>query len=184
MVVGGLDLAAYEHRCSGLAVIDEDLRAVKELVCLHSDKEIIDSIKEFLIEVLAIDAPIAEYPRFREVDREAIRRGFRIMSPTFKSMKVLTLRAWRLYQELRSLGVVVIETHPRSALKNSGVDDIINLCKILDISISKHIDKIKHKDLRDALISALVALCYKSKTCLEAIEAIDGTIYILTSLAD
>lgn len=182
MPVGGLDLAAYERGCSGLAVIDENLRVVKELLCLHSDRDIVDSVKAFLVDILAVDAPIVEYPRFREVDREAIRRGFRVMPPTFKSMKVLTMRAWRLYQELRLLDIVIIETHPRSALKNSGVSDVVKLCEALNVSIDRHINKIKHKDLRDALISALVALCYKNRTCIEAIEAVDGVIYVISPL--
>ncbi|MEM4884830.1 MAG: hypothetical protein QXO77_04915 [Saccharolobus sp.] len=182
MVVGGLDLAAYEHRCSGFAVIDEEDKVLKELTCLYSDMDIISKVKLFSIEILAIDAPIAAFPKFREVDREAIRRGFRVFPPTFKSMKMLTIRAWRLYNELKSTGVIVIETHPRSALKNSGVNNVIELCNRLSISIEQYLDKVSHRDLHDALISSLVAFCYKKKVCIESIEAEDGTIYVIVPL--
>ncbi|MEM4512946.1 MAG: DUF429 domain-containing protein [Ignisphaera sp.] len=184
MVVGGLDLAAYEHRCSGFAVVDEEDKTLKELLCLYSDADIVNKVKLLSIEVLAVDAPITEHPRFREVDREAIRRGFRVLPPTFKYMKMLTVRAWRLYNEFKSMGIMVIETHPRSALINSGSNNVIELCNSLGISIGHHIDKnkISHKDLRDALISSLVAFCYKKKTYIESIEAEDGTIYIIAPL--
>ncbi|MEM1916414.1 MAG: DUF429 domain-containing protein [Ignisphaera sp.] len=182
MVVGGLDLAAYEYRCSGFAVIDEDSGSVEELACIYRDSEIIENTSRFSIDVLAIDAPIAKVPRFREVDREAIRRGFRVMPPTFRHMKILTVRAWRLYQFLSSIGVTVIETHPRSALKNSGLSTVDEVCRKLNVSMGRYIDRLKHKDLRDALISALVALCYRKKFCIEMIEAVDGVIYIISSL--
>lgn len=179
MVTGGLDLAAYEHKCSGFAVID-DIGVVRELTCLYDDRSILENIKQFSVEVLAIDAPIMETPRFREVDREAIRRGFKVFSPTFSYMKFLTMRAWRLCKELTSIGVIVIETHPRSALKNSGFDNILELCKVLNIELGQHLVKINKKDLHDALVSAIVALCYKKIFCLEAIKASDGTIYIIS----
>jgi len=182
MVVGGLDLAAYEHRCSGFAVIDETDMVLKKLDCLYGDIEIIENAKLFSVDVLAIDAPVAESPRFREVDREAIRRGFRVMPPTFKHMKELTLRAWRLSRELSSLGIIVIETHPRSALVNSGAHDVNELLDLLGISVNMYQDKLKKKDLKDALIAALVALCYKRKYCLGTLKATDGTIHILAPL--
>jgi predicted nuclease with RNAse H fold len=181
MTVGGLDLAAYDNRCSGFAVIN-DLGIVEELTCLYSDNVILDNIRRFSIEVLAIDAPIIEYPRFREVDREAIKKGFRVFPPTFGYMKVLTTRAWRLFKEITSMNVTVIETHPRSALKNSGFSEILDLCKVLGVSLEIHLFKINRKDLRDALISAIVALCYRRSTCIDAIKASDGIIYLISKL--
>ncbi|MCC6016304.1 MAG: DUF429 domain-containing protein [Desulfurococcaceae archaeon] len=181
MVVGGVDLAAYDSRCSGFAVIN-DQRVVEELTCLYNDYEIIEYIKKFAVEVVAIDAPIAEYPRFRDVDREAIRRGFRVFPPTFSYMKILTLRAWRLYRKLTSMNITVIETHPRSALKNSGFDNVLDLCKAVNVSLGPHASKIGRKDLRDALISAIVALCYKTSVCIDAVKASDGVIYLISRL--
>lgn len=181
MTVGGLDLAAYEYRCTGFAVIDEN-GVVEELKCLYSDDDIRENVEIFSIKILAIDAPITEFPRFRDVDREAIRRGFRVFPPTFSYMKMLSMRAWRLYRELTLRGVTVIETHPRSALKNSGFNDVVELCKALNISLGYHMRKVNVKDLRDALISAIVALCYKKSSCLDAIRASDGVIYIISKL--
>lgn len=184
MVVGGLDLAAYEHRCTGFAVIDEDHNIVKELICLHKDEEIINAVSGSSIEILAIDAPLIETPRFRKVDRKTIRIGFRVMPPSFKHMKTLTIRAWLIYQRLTQLGITVIETHPRSALKSSGTTNVIELCKALNISIDSNlVTRLKHKDLKDALISAVVALCYKRKSCIKTIEAEDGIIYLITYLS-
>lgn len=184
MVVAGLDLAAYRHRCSGLAVINDRQGALEGLRCLYDDNEIISAVMGFSVEVLAIDAPIAESPRFRDVDREAIRRGFRVIPPTFKHMRVLTERAWRLYRVFKGLGVKVIETHPRSAFKSSGAEDVLSLSNALDIAISKELrEKLRHKDLRDALISAIVALCYKRGVCVDVIKASDGEIYVLKPIS-
>lgn len=182
IVVGGLDLAAYEHKCSGFAAIDDILGVVQELVCLYKDEDIIEKVIALGVDVLAIDAPIAEYPRFREVDRKAISKGFRVMPPTFKHMRILTMRAWQIYQRLRSVGVTVIETHPSSALKSSRARDVVDLCKAFRIPIDRLTNRLKHKDLRDALISALVALCYKNRSCISSIDASDGVIYIITPI--
>ncbi|MBS7634583.1 hypothetical protein KEJ34_03685 [Candidatus Bathyarchaeota archaeon] len=58
-------------------------------------------------------------PVFRDVDRRAIREGYRVLPPRLGAMRMLMIRAWRLYEMLSSNGVKVIETHPYSALKSS-----------------------------------------------------------------
>jgi len=176
VIVAGLDLAAKVERCSGFAVIDVGSRALLRVTCLHSDEEIIGAVLSDGVGTVAVDAPLMESPAMRNVDREAIKRGFRVFPPSMPSMRLLTMRAWRLYRALKERGVEVIETHPRSALKASGAADVESLLKAVGISFS-YIPS--SKDLRDAVICAMVAYCYRVGTCVDRISADDGTIYII-----
>lgn len=182
MKISGLDLAAQDRNCSGYAVIDLSSMSLAKVVCLYSDEQIVSSILSDSVELVSMDSPIVEEPRFRSVDREAIRRGFRIMSPSFKSMKKLTQRGWKLYSVLSSEGIKVIETHPSSALKSSGAGDCFKLAELLGLNLGNYKQKIFNKDLRDALVSALVALCYVRGDCLLTISAEDGEIYLIRSV--
>lgn len=178
--VGGLDLAASERRCSGLAVIDPQEHSLEDLVCLSSDSEILERVLLHRARVLAVDAPLIEVPKFREVDREAMRRGFRVIPPTLGPMRALTARAWRLYTLLEARGVTVIETHPTSALRSSGARDVVELSEALGVSIEGAEHLLSRRDLRDALISALVALCYVRGDCVNSIRAPDGAIFVIS----
>ncbi len=178
-VVAGLDLAGNPRRCSGYAEISVSERVVSNARCLYSDEEILVTIAS-RASVLAIDAPISSEPVMRQLDREAIRRGYRVMPPSFGGMRILTQRAWRIYSELRGLGVVVIETHPRSALKSSGAKDLWGLLERHKIEIPRSFaEALRIKDIADAMIASVVAYCYYMGTCIGSIEAPDGTLYIL-----
>jgi predicted nuclease with RNAse H fold len=180
--VSGLDLSAESYNCSGYAVIDPQAVRLTRLECLYSDEQIVSAILADSVVLVSVDAPLVEVPRFREVDRVAIGKGFRVMSPTFKHMRKLTERAWKLYKELLIAGVQVIETHPRSALKSSGVGDVVSLASTVGVDLGQLGSRLVRKDLADALVAAIVALCYLRGDCIDFIEASDGIIYILKKL--
>ncbi len=178
--VVGIDLAAKNNRCSGYAVIEitNDYATLIKLKCLYEDEEIIKEVINDGISLVAIDAPITNNPIMREVDREMIRKGFRVFPPSFKWMRSLSLRAYSIYRKLISLGIDVIETHPRSSLLNIGINDIDELLRLFNILVKVPRINLKHKDLRDATISALVALCTLRK-CIDVVSSYDGKIYLL-----
>jgi predicted nuclease with RNAse H fold len=182
--VSGLDLSAESYNCSGYAVIDLRERLLIRLECLYSDEQIVSAVLSDSVVLVSVDAPLVEVPRLREVDRVAISRGFRVMPPTFKHMRKLTERAWRLYGRLVAAGVQVIETHPGSALKSSGARDAVSLAHFVGVDLGQLGSRLVKKDLADALVAAIVALCYLRGDCVDSISASDGVIYVLKKLVD
>ena len=178
--VAGIDLAAKNNRCSGYAVIEltNNYATLTKLKCLYMNDEIVNEVVNDGVSLVAIDAPITNNPTMREVDREMIRRGFRVFPPSFKWMKSLSLRAYSIYSKLISLGINVIETHPRSSLLNVGINDVNELLRLFNVLVKISDINLKHKDLRDATISALVALCIL-KNCVDVVSSYDGKIYLL-----
>ncbi|MDW8010521.1 MAG: hypothetical protein RMH84_02885, partial [Sulfolobales archaeon] len=153
-----------------------------KIACLYTDDQIVSSIISDKVNLVSVDSPISREPKFRLVDREAVRRGFRVLPPSLKCMKKLSLRGWKLYEELRLRGIEVIETHPRSAMKSSGVGDHAVLAEKLGIELGEYRSRKLGRDLRDALISALVAVCYARGDCLLTISAEDGSIHLIKPL--
>ncbi|MEM1622563.1 MAG: hypothetical protein QW780_00685 [Sulfolobales archaeon] len=183
MKVSGLDLAAESRNCSGYAVIDLDTMTLVRAVCLYSDEEIVNNILADRVRLVSIDSPLAREPVFRRIDREAIRRGFRVLPPSLGYMRKLTLRGWTLYERLSKEGVEVIETHPRSALISSGLSDCFALAERLGLNLGIYRWKALSRDIRDAIVSALVAYCYVRRDCLLTISAEDGKIYLIKPLS-
>lgn len=181
--VSGLDLAAESRNCSGYAVIDLRSMSLVKLVCLYDDDQIVSSMISDQVGVAAVDSPIAREPRFRSLDREMVRRGFRVLPPSFGHMRELTARGWRLYERLAAEGIEVIETHPRSALKSSGAADCLSLAESLGVDLGTYKSRTLGRDLRDAIVSALVALCYVRGDCLLTVTAEDGTLYLVRPLS-
>ncbi|MEM4971985.1 MAG: hypothetical protein QXE01_12120 [Sulfolobales archaeon] len=182
-IVAGLDLSGSYRRCSGYSEIDIESRSIARAICLYRDEDIISAIAN-RVSVVAIDAPIAREARMRELDRIAIKRGYRVLPPSLGGMRMLTQRAWKIYLELTNIGVEVIETHPRSALKSSGLDSLEDLLNIYGIKAAPEIiGRSWGKDIRDAIIASIVAYCYyMERRCVEEIRASDGTLYLLKPL--
>jgi predicted nuclease with RNAse H fold len=179
-IASGLDLSGNPGRCSGYSEIDVDMRAIVRVGCLYRDEEIL-SVIVGRVSIVAIDAPITHEPRVRELDRIVIRMGFRVLPPSLGGMRILTQRAWRLYGGLSSMGVRVIETHPRSALKNSGFEDPVDLIRWLGIKPPPEIPKGRFaRDIMDAIVASLVAYCYLEGGCVEEIRASDGVLYLIS----
>ncbi len=180
--VSGLDLAAEERNCSGYALIDLHSMSLARVECLYSDEQIVSSILSDGVGVVSMDSPITKEPRLRSLDREMVRMGFRVLPPSFAHMRKLATRGWRLYERLAAEGVVVIETHPRSALKSSGAGDCFELARSLGVDLGIYGSRALRRDLRDAIVSAIVALCYVRGDCLLTISAEDGSLYLVKSL--
>ncbi len=182
MVIAGLDLAANPRRCSGYASMDLNERTIFNVKCLYNDEDILNEILKDKVKLLAVDAPISPEPVFRDVDRKAIRGGYRVLPPTLGAMRMLAARAWRLYEMLSIKGIEVIETHPRSALKSSGEKSVEALLIKMDIKLNVDNSVLLIKDLRDAIVSLVVAYCYQSKARLMEIKGEDGVIYLIGEL--
>lgn len=177
-IVGGLDLAASERRCSGFSTVNVAGRAVLSSKCVYSDGEIIDSIVSSGVELIAVDAPLAEKPIFRSVDKLARRLGYPVIPPTLGPMRTLTLRAWRLAGELSSLGVKVVETHPRSALISAGVSSVEELLARLGLKSLVDLGGLSRDEV-DSIVASITAYCYVVGWCLGKVEADDGVIYLV-----
>jgi len=179
----GIDLAASPKRCTGFAIIENN--TVTRVTCLYSNTDIIRTIEDVCRDslcVIAIDAPF-DLPSYgyRRVDLEMKRRGLRVLPPSLGPMKILTIRASFISRYIKQLAFQVIETHPRSALIASRCSDLTQLLYTLNVHSSRiDIDKLS-KDLVDAIICAVVALCY-IKGCAEPVKAEDGVIWILTPI--
>ncbi len=180
----GIDLAASEKRCTGFAALTEEFSGrivLRRATCIFGDIDIVNEVLYFRNYVsskviIAIDAPLSNAVKFREVDRRMISLGFRVFPPTFKWMKVLTIRGTRLARELAKRGLKVIETHPRSVLLSSGCASLCELVQQLGLETRE--TDLRNEHIRDALLAAIAALCYV-KRCGKAIEASDGCIWIL-----
>ncbi len=179
----GLDLAASVGRCSGYACIICDGRCVlHEVRCLHSDDEIVSSIsalKSKYVTVVSIDAPFSLGNGIRLVDRKMMSLGFKVLPPGFNSMRKLTLRAMELVRKLNELGVSVYETHPRSALISSKCASIDDLLHRLSINYSIDLSSLS-KDLKDAVIAAVVSYCI-DLGCYLKVDEVDGIIWLLST---
>ncbi|HIQ02838.1 MAG TPA: DUF429 domain-containing protein [Desulfurococcales archaeon] len=176
--IAGLDLAAKETRPSGLSIAENC--KIKFIGKVYYDRDILKHIVEFNVKVLAIDAPLSHAKTYRKVDLEMKRRGFKVLPPGWRYMRILVERAIKLKSILERYGIVVIETHPKSALKNSGYKDYKQLIKshlILDELVLESLSK----DEIDSLICLLVAYYYV-KGCVDKVEAEDGVIYLLPTL--
>lgn len=180
MIVAGLDLAGNPRRCSGYAEIDAALRRLAGVACLRGDDEILERCSG--AGVVAVDAPLAPEPVMRELDRLAIRRGYRVLPPSIGGMRILTRRAWALREGLVSRGVVVIETHPKSVLKSSGAGDPGRLLDLLGISRGRWDPWRGPEDLGDAVAAAAAAYCFHARHCSERLEASDGVLYLVRPL--
>lgn len=177
----GIDLAASERRCTGLAAFMDKGDKFSLIVarCVYSDAEILSKVEEMRKNadrvVIAIDAPITTEVKLREVDRKMISLGFRVIPPTFKHMRCLTIRGTRLALKLIERGVEVIETHPRSVLRSSGCNSFLDLLRCFGLESTLNI---RNRHVIDAVLAAIAALCY-ARGCGESVEAVDGTIWIL-----
>ncbi len=183
----GLDLAASPRRCTGFAlIVEQGCATLREVRCLFTDNEILGLIRSLIPissrVVVAIDAPLS-FPKngfIRDVDKKMISLGLRVLPPGLKGMKLLTGRAIKLCNELRSIGIEVIETHPRSVLKSSGCLDVESLLEKLNIE-RKTVAFQGHKDLTDAVLAAIAAFCL-DHGCSYSVVGNEGTIYVLSKI--
>ncbi|BBG22791.1 DUF429 domain-containing protein [Sulfuracidifex tepidarius] len=144
MAFCGIDLAVKRETDVGL-MIGNSVKVYEVM----TDEEIVSICMN--AKASALDSPFNYY--YREIDREMLKHGYKVLPPSF--MKSLVERAMRLRNSLK-----LVETHPTSSLKNAGIDWR---------SLSRK------KDVIDAVISALTArLYYEGKA--QVIYAHDGII--------
>ncbi|ALL00161.1 hypothetical protein Pyrde_0111 [Pyrodictium delaneyi] len=176
----GVDLAASPRRPSGVAIVcttspTEHLH-IKRLTMLYSDAEITELILRDHARMVAIDAPLSLPPEgqgFRNVERQLLSLGGRLLPLTLSSMRKLALRAIKLKEALEKAGVVVIETHPSSVLRIADCS-YIDVCNLFGLHLPREASR--HEE--DALVAALVAFC-ATRDCGYRVEGSDGAIYVL-----
>lgn len=142
--VVGIDLAGKEENPTGFCVLRATGAKTKKL---FSDKEILDEISKTKPQVVAIDAPLWLPPEgvaWRIGELLLMKRGFRPLSLLLPSMRLLALRAKNLAQEIRKMGIEVIEVFASASEKILGLEK----------------EKRKSKDEYDALLCALTAKAY------------------------
>lgn len=176
--VCGLDLAGKESNPSGIAFITDGY--LEEYLILYSDKEIISKILANNVSVVAVDAPLSHAEGYRKVDLKMIKKGFKLLPPGWKGMRMLVKRAINIKKAIENKGIVVVETHPLSALKNTGV---FGLKESLSMFINlKNADLTNlSKDIVDAIICSAVAWAY-IKNEVEIISDVDGEIVLLKKI--
>ncbi|MCS7095538.1 MAG: DUF429 domain-containing protein [Candidatus Bathyarchaeota archaeon] len=112
-IIIGLDLAGRQENPTGWALWKN--KKVKTST-VYKDEEILRQISENKPESVAIDAPL-QLPKegiFRKVDKEMMRRGFRVFPPGLPAMRMLTIRAMELNKLITEMGIKTFEVHPSS----------------------------------------------------------------------
>jgi|YelNatPaOPRAMG01_1025707.scaffolds.fasta_scaffold70649_2 predicted nuclease with RNAse H fold len=156
-ICAGLDLSGSERKSSGVSIVEVgkglDIK-VLYVGRLRSNSEITELLLKHYVRAVAVDSPLTLPSRgkhFREVDLKLVKMGYRVLPPSWASMKKLTVRAINLVKELKSLGILVIETHPTSSLRSSGCDSFDELAGKLHLELSRELSK----DEKDAVIAAV-----------------------------
>ena len=179
MLALGLDPSGSERKRSGLAIIDESLKAESRVV--KTDADILQAVRDVHPDVVAIDSPLAlpkgrccadpacacaVYGIVRSADRVVSRMGYRPFWTLLPSMVNLTLRSIRLRETLESSGIKVIEVYPGAAQdrlglprKQQGEDALLEGLYGLGIRFPDPDRKRVHDEL-DAITAAYVGLCW------------------------
>jgi hypothetical protein len=142
--VVGIDLAGKPENPTGFCVLRSRGAVTKKV---FSDAQILEEVRKAKPQVVAIDAPLWLPPEgvaWRLGEVLLMKRGFRPLSLLLPSMRLLALRAKRLAQEIRKMGIEVIEVFAAASEK------ILGLQK----------EKNRSKDEYDALVCALTAKAY------------------------
>ncbi|MET1128691.1 MAG: hypothetical protein ABWW70_05185 [Thermoproteota archaeon] len=175
--VGGVDLAASPKRPSAVALF-EKRGGAWTLNLVAEGPMSVEELAELLLAerptLVAVDAPLLcpEGVSFRQVERQLMKVGGRVLPLTWPSMKALCLRARDLAARLLSGGIIVVETHPYSAAKLAD-------CPLRELArrVASAAVEEPSKHIVDAVLSALVALCVV-EACSLKLAGIDGTIYL------
>jgi len=159
--------------------LNEEL--VAETSIVYEDKEILELAFSRKPDIIAIDAPLSlpKKGRFRECDRELLRRGIKLFPPTLGPMKKLTLRGIALKEMLERRGFRVIEVFPGGAQdvlgiprKSRGVNRLAESLRALGI---KNVPLEASPDELDAVTAAYVGILYLAGE-VEIVSGSDGEI--------
>lgn len=145
----GIDLAVKRKTAVGL-LIENKIK----VYFVSTDDEILELCSK--AKITAIDSPLSYSKGFRQIDREMLKLGLKVLPPSF--MPSLVERGIKLSKKLNS-----IETHPTSSMK---------LMKI------NWKDYTSIKDEFDAVLCVITAYLYDNGEA-KAIKAKDGEIYLI-----
>ncbi len=178
--IAGVDLAACKNRPTGLAVVHCGIggcRLTRLLSGRLSDEDIVRIISGEHAEIAVFDAPLSlpESGGFRRVERKFMRIGGKLLPLTMRSMRLLAERAMRLAERLRSIGVEVYETHPRSVLRICSASSPAEIAERLGVEGVKLRLARMDRHEADALTAALVGVCIY-KACVTYVKDVDGVI--------
>jgi predicted nuclease with RNAse H fold len=178
VAIAGVDLAARNDRPTGVAVAVCNRDCMLRTVISRplTDDEILQLLERHGVRIAVIDAPL-QLPRsggYRAVERKFMSIGARLLPLTLKSMRMLALRGMRLANMLRSRGVEVYETHPRSVLLICRLEDAVALAERVGVKTylnSREIDR--HAE--DAIVALAVGVCVY-RGCASLVRDVDGAI--------
>ncbi len=173
----GIDPSGSPRRPSGVAVL-ADKQAVY-IGLARRDEEILDVAASYKPVAAAIDSPLSHAEGYRRVDIAMKKAGFPVLPPGWRGMRMLVERSLGLAAKLSSMGIVVIETHPRSALRASGCGSPEEAAEKMGVEVPRL--RGLRRDAVDAVIAALVAQAYVEDRA-AVIEDVDGRIYLLPRL--
>ncbi|MEM4757978.1 MAG: hypothetical protein QW184_02390 [Nanopusillaceae archaeon] len=142
----GIDLAAKEKNKTGLCYKDKILK----FKIVYTNEEIFEIIKYVNPEIVVIDAPLSkEKIPFRKSELELLKRGFRPMPLSIKSISDLADRGIFIKNKIKKIAKSnVFETFPRAVEK------------ILGFKYEKFKHYFKSKHLYDSWLCYLAGLYY------------------------
>ncbi len=129
------------------------------------------------IAAAAVDSPLshATLRAWRLVDLVGRRLGLRLLPPGWRGMRRLVDAALYYTSVALNAGVVVIETHPSSAVRVAGCRDAAEL---VEKCYGAVLDEPRGRDELDAAVAGCVAYCFVAG-CYARVEAVDGSIWLV-----
>ncbi len=177
LVVAGIDLAGSSLKKTGIAIVSSGKLVL--VTSLRKDDEIVRLVVNRKARIVAIDSPLTApgLRGFRDVDKALIQMGYRVLPLGLRGMRMLVERAWFLKKVFEEHGLEVIETHPRSAVLNTGYSDPYLVIKRFIDTGSIRLELLTQDEI-DAVIAAIVAWLYSMDKAYKVARR-DGTIYLL-----
>jgi len=171
--VMGIDLAALPKNPTGICMMYENKIS---LDTVYGDEEIMEIIRKVKMEVIAIDAPLMEEVKVRDVDK--LLKKYGAMPPTMKGMRKLTERAWELLKKIeKECDARIIEVFPTATAKILGIYSRKwkEMRDILGIEA-------RNKHELDAYLCALTACLYREGRAIEVGK--DGKVVVPLEYGD
>ena len=168
----GIDLAGSEKRNTGFCLL-RNSDAITQV--LHTNKEILEKVKQSNAKIIAIDAPLflplgrknleqKNKIHLRECDKQLLRMHIKFFPITLGPMRILTKRGIFLRKNLEKLGKKVLETYPGAIYDLLKIKRKDKEIKIVFKKLRIHFKKEITRDELDSIACAYLAkLYYKNK---------------------
>jgi predicted nuclease with RNAse H fold len=182
----GIDLAGSEKRNTGFCILKN---SSAKTFLLHTNKEILEKVKESNAKIVAIDAPLflplgrksleeKSNVHLRECDKQLLKMHIRFFPITLGPMRMLTKRGIFLRKSIEKLGKKVLETYPGAIydllkIKRSE-KEIKNAFKKLGIKFKNKITR----DELDSIACAYLAKLYSKKQYIKIGKKEEGFMYL------